>query len=119
MQNQKETMTLREFLYRLWFTRDDDLDVLQVLFTIIVVVTLMVTWHVITDVLISDIVKVEGLITLRWLTGLLVITAVPKWLVPFISEQTKTLTSPPAQTPDTWTDTMPSDTPLDGTHRWS
>jgi hypothetical protein len=70
------------FIYSLFFTRDDDLDVLQLLFTAIVLVTLLVAWKVTTETGMSDAVKTEGLITLRWLTGLLVVTAVPKWLVP-------------------------------------
>lgn len=70
------------FIYSLFFTRDDDLDVLQLLFAAIVVVTLLVAWKVTTGTGISDAVRTEGLITLRWLTGLLVVTAVPKWLVP-------------------------------------
>lgn len=70
------------FIYSLFFTRDDDLDVLQLLFTAIVVVTLLVAWKVTTETGMSDAIKTEGLITLRWLTGLLVVTAVPKWLVP-------------------------------------
>lgn len=72
------------FIYSLFFTRDDDLDVLQLLFTAIVVVTLLVAWKVTTESGMSDAVKTEGLITLRWLTGLLVVTAVPKWLVPAV-----------------------------------
>jgi hypothetical protein len=84
-------MPVKEFLYRLWFTRDDDLDILQVLFTAIVIVTLFITWHVATDDSITELVKIEGLVTLRWLTGLLVITAVPKWLIPFVTKQTQSI----------------------------
>jgi hypothetical protein len=73
------------FLYSLFFTRDDDLDVLQVLFTAIIVIALMATWHSITSILTEEAVKIEALVTLRWLAGLLVITAVPKWLVPTFS----------------------------------
>lgn len=86
-------MTFREFFYRLWFTREDDLDALQLLFTVIVIVTLMVTWKVTTVEGMADVVRVEGLITLRWLTGLLVVTAVPKWLVPFVIQAKGNLTS--------------------------
>jgi hypothetical protein len=75
-----------EFLHALFFTRDDDLDVLQVLFAAIIVVALMATWHSVTSTLTEEAVKVEALITLRWLAGLLVITAVPKWLVPAFGE---------------------------------
>jgi hypothetical protein len=75
-----------EFLYALFFTRDDDLDVLQVLFAAIIVVALAGTWHSITTESVSEVVQVEALITLRWLAGLLVITAVPKWLVPAFGE---------------------------------
>jgi hypothetical protein len=75
-----------EFLHSLFFTRDDDLDILQVLFAAIIVVALAGTWHSITTESVSEVVQVEALITLRWLAGLLVITAVPKWLVPAFGE---------------------------------
>ena len=80
------------FIYALFFTRDDDLDILQLLFAAIVVVTLFVTWNVsmMTDE--DPLVKIEALITLRWLAGLLVITAVPKWMIPFMSDHSKTIT---------------------------
>ena len=78
-----------EFIYKLFFTRDDDLDTLQVLFAAIVIVTLMITWKITTGMSVNDTVRIEGMVTLRWLTGLLVITAVPKWLVPFISNHKK------------------------------
>lgn len=81
-----------DFLYALFFTRDDDLDVLQVLFAIIVLQTLyIVTKLTLQYPEMSEAVRVESLVTLRWLTGLLVITAVPKWLVPFISSHTKNI----------------------------
>jgi len=81
------------FIYSLFFTRDDDLDVLQLLFAAIVVVTLLVAWKVTTGSGISDTVRTEGLITLRWLTGLLVVTAVPKWLVPAMVQSKTNLMS--------------------------
>lgn len=77
-----------DFIYALFFTRDDDLDMLQVLFAAIVIVALIITWYVAIPSGNSESVRIEALITLRWLAGLLVITAVPKWLVPFISKQT-------------------------------
>ena len=73
-----------DFLYALFFTRDDDLDSLQVLFAAIIIVTLMICWKIIIPTDTSENIRIEGLITLRWLTSLLVITAVPKWLVPFM-----------------------------------
>jgi hypothetical protein len=73
-----------EFIHALFFTRDDDLDILQVLFAAIIIVTLAVTWKAINILEVGDVVKIEALITLRWLSALLVITAVPKWLVPWI-----------------------------------
>lgn len=82
-------MKFKEFLYRLFFTRDDSLDVLQMLFSTIVVVALLVVWGGAVSDVTTESVKIEGLVTLRWLTGLLVITAVPKWLVPFMSKHTK------------------------------
>jgi hypothetical protein len=85
---------LVDFIYKLFFTRDDDLDILQVLFAIIIFVTLFVVWEVSLNDLTPATVKVEGLITLRWLTGLLVVTAVPKWLVPVMSKQVKALSQP-------------------------
>ncbi len=80
--------TLNNFLYQLFFTRDDDLDMLQVLFAMIICVTLFVTWSVMgqPNDFTPEAVKIEALVTLRWLAGLLVITAVPKWLVPSIQE---------------------------------
>jgi hypothetical protein len=82
---------LVDFVYALFFTRDDDLDVLQLLFATIVVVTLMVVWNVSMADGNDASVKIEGLVTLRWMTGLLVVTAVPKWLIPFVTKQTKIL----------------------------
>ena len=76
---------LANFVYALFFTRDDDLDVLQLLFAIIIVVTLGATWHIVTIGSADASVQIEALVTLRWLTALLVVTAVPKWLVPTIS----------------------------------
>lgn len=73
-----------DFLYALFFTRDDDLDSLQVLFAAIIIVTLMICWKIIIPTDTPENIRVEGLVTLRWLTSLLVITAVPKWLVPFM-----------------------------------
>lgn len=76
-------LSLREFAYRLLFTRDDDLDILQLLFMLIIVTTLVISWVVMVEQKESfEAVKVEALVTLRWLAGLLVITAVPKWLTP-------------------------------------
>jgi hypothetical protein len=80
------------FIYALFFTRDDDLDILQLLFATIIVVTLIVTWNVSTMTTEDPLVKVEALVTLRWLAGLLVITAVPKWMIPFMSDHSKTIT---------------------------
>jgi hypothetical protein len=74
-----------EFIHALFFTRDDDLDILQVLFAAIIITALAATWRTISIVDMGETVQVEALITLRWLAGLLVITAVPKWLVPTIS----------------------------------
>lgn len=84
----KKFKMFAKFLYQLFFTRDDDLDMLQVLFAAIVIVALVVTWNAMSYPLdiTSETVKVESLVTLRWLAGLLVITAVPKWLVPSIQE---------------------------------
>jgi hypothetical protein len=78
-----------DFVYALFFTRDDDLDVLQLLFASIVIVALIITWYVAIPSGNPENVRIEALVTLRWLAGLLVITAVPKWLVPFISNQSK------------------------------
>ena len=92
MRTVTETLNkLLEFLYALFFTRDDDLDMLQILFTAIIIITLMIVWHVSVMDANNDAVKIEGLITLRWLTGLLVVTAVPKWLVPLMVTHTQTL----------------------------
>jgi hypothetical protein len=71
-----------DFLYKLLFDREDALDALQLLFTAIVVVTLIVVWNLTGVTTEPAAVKVEALITLRWLVGLLVITAIPKWMIP-------------------------------------
>lgn len=78
-------MTAREFVYRLFFTRTDDMDVLQVLFAVIVLVSLAIVWRISVPGADPGTVK-EGLVTLRWLLGLLIITAVPSWLVPSITQ---------------------------------
>lgn len=72
------------FLYRLLFTRDDDLDLLQVLFLVIVGVTLAIVWRLVRPGT-PETVVIEGLVTLRWLVGLLVVTAVPKWMAPIVA----------------------------------
>lgn len=73
----------KEFIYRLFFTRDDSLDMLQLLFVAIIIVTLyVVCWTFVIAPIMSDAVRIEALLTLRWLAGLLVLTAVPTWLVP-------------------------------------
>ncbi len=95
--------SLGKFIYALFFTREDDLDTLQVMFAVIIVVALLILWRlsiVQTDT--SDTVLVEILKTLRWMIGLLVVTAVPKWLVPFMvnransaqQEETKNIEEP-------------------------
>jgi len=82
------------FLYALFFTRDDDLDVLQILFAAIVVVSLFAVWHISVGSSDNDAVKIEALVTLRWLAGLLVVTAVPKWLVPMVVKNKSNVTEP-------------------------
>lgn len=77
-------MRAREALYRLLFTRDDDLDLLQVLFLVIVSVTLAIVWRLAMPGT-AEAVVIEGLVTLRWLVGLLVVTAVPKWMAPMLA----------------------------------
>jgi hypothetical protein len=79
------------FLHALFFTRDDDLDILQLLFAAIIVISLIVIWYVAIPLPSTENVKIEALVTLRWLAGLLLITAVPKWLVPFIANHVKAL----------------------------
>lgn len=76
----------REFIYRLFFTRSDDLDVLQVLFTLIVLVTLGLCIYVILLGVNPEVAR-PVLETLRWLLGLLVLTAVPRWLVPYMTKR--------------------------------
>ena len=70
---------MKKFIYRLFFTRDDDLDILQVLFSSIVILSLIIIWHVTMATDTPDSVKIEALITLRYLAGILVITAVPSY----------------------------------------
>jgi hypothetical protein len=77
-------MTIRQFLYRLLFTRTDDLDTLQILFNLIVLVTLYTVHTSFSNQTTPPEVQIEALLTLRWMLGLLVITAVPVWLVPYI-----------------------------------
>jgi 4-amino-4-deoxy-L-arabinose transferase-like glycosyltransferase len=79
-----------KFIYALFFTRDDDLDILQLLFTVLVVMSLFILWKLtLIKAEVSDVVIVESIKTLRWMIGLLVLTAIPKWLVPFMSGQIK------------------------------
>jgi len=77
-----------KFLYALFFTRDDDLDILQILFSTIVIVAIIIAWKVNTATQMSDAVRIEGMVTLRWMIGLLVVTAVPKWLAPLVAQKT-------------------------------
>jgi hypothetical protein len=105
-----------DFLYALFFTRDDDLDMLQVLFAAIVVVALIITWYVAIPSGNSENVRIEALVTLRWLAGLLVITAVPKWLVPFISKHTKSVEGALKKGTDKAYDTYSSYEPSNDVH---
>jgi hypothetical protein len=73
---------MKTFIYRLFFTRNDDLDTLQILFNAVTIFTLIIVWRISNTS--SDAVQIEGLITLRYLFGALILTAVPKWLVPSI-----------------------------------
>jgi hypothetical protein len=75
------------FIYALFFTRDDDLDVLQLMFAVILAIATAVVWNLTNTVGMSDTVIIESLVTLRWMIGLLVVTAVPKWLVPYMVEK--------------------------------
>lgn len=99
-----------DFLYKIFFDREDALDILQVLFTVIVVITLLVVWNLSAAVEESATVKIEALVTLRWLVGLLVITAVPKWMIPsLVKILTKgSLPSTPPKT-ETYDDTPTED----------
>jgi len=72
------------FLYALFFTRDDDLDLLQVLFVIITLLAIYLAYYVVVLTDSTDPVKLEAFVTLRWMLGLLIVTAVPKWIVPSI-----------------------------------
>jgi hypothetical protein len=97
--------TLFKFLYQLFFTRDDDLDILQVLFAAIIVVTLVIAFRIFSVGDAQPTVQIQALVTLRWLVGLLVITAVPKWLVPFMvknvgSQPHEKQSSSSGETPD-------------------
>lgn len=77
-------MNAATFFYRLFFTRDDDLDVLQVLFIMVVLATLACVWRVVQPGA-TDSVVASGMVTLRWMVGLLAVTAVPKWMTPMIT----------------------------------
>jgi hypothetical protein len=72
------------FIYRMFFTRDDDLDILQLLFAILLVVAMKTAWFLSTSPNMSDAVRIQGVLELRWIIGMLVVTAVPKWLVPAV-----------------------------------
>ena len=94
---------LAKFFYQLFFTRDDDLDILQVLFAGIIIVTLMIAVHIFRVGATQPTVQIEALVTLRWLVALLVVTAVPKWLVPFMINSKSKMPAPqtpPEVTPD-------------------
>lgn len=79
-------MKTKEFLYRLLFDKEDSLDLFQILYYIIVVVTLVVIWRITGSDTNPENIK-EGLITLRYMMGLLVVTAVPKWLAQLLVKQ--------------------------------
>jgi hypothetical protein len=81
------------FFYALFFTRDDDLDVLQLLFTTIVVIAIILAWKANTVTGTSDAVRIETIVTLRWMVGLLAVTAVPKWLAPLIADKIPSILS--------------------------
>ena len=88
----KETLRrFFEFFYALFFTRDDDLDVLQLLFAVLVVSAIFIVWRITVPMEAPDAVRIEGLVTLRWIIGLLVLTAVPKWMIPFMVDNIKSL----------------------------
>jgi hypothetical protein len=102
---------LWEFIHALFFTRDDDLDILQVLFAAIILTALAATWRTINIVEIGETVKIEALVTLRWLAGLLVITAVPKWMVPMMGNIVS------KKLPDTSEESDPHEEINSGSHR--
>ena len=79
--------SIGKFIYALFFTREDDLDILQLLFASMIVVTLMIVWELFRNTAVPEAVLIEALKTLRWMIGLLIVTAVPKWLVPYITKQ--------------------------------
>jgi hypothetical protein len=74
---------MKNFLYRLFFTRNDDLDILQLLFATVAIIAIIITWNIAMTPSNADAVRIESLITLRYLLGLLVISAVPKWMTKF------------------------------------
>lgn len=82
----KHTTNFFKFIYALFFTRDDDLDILQLLFASIIIVALIIIWKINLIEFPEQELRIESLNTLRWLAGLLVVTAVPKWLVPTIAK---------------------------------
>jgi len=90
-------MSYKEFLFRLFFTRNDDLDILQVLFALIVVVTLILIVYMTVHKFDST-VLIEALLTLRWMIGLLVVTAVPRWLIPSVLRTLTTRNKKPRHT---------------------
>ena len=76
---------MKTFVYRLFFTRNDDLDTLQILFNLVVCFTIGIVMYLIKYNSDKDVI-IAGLITLRYTMGLLVITAVPSWLVPYFKK---------------------------------
>lgn len=99
---QRNSLTIKEFLYRLFFTKNDSLDTFQILFNLVICMTLLFVGYIIQNDTDKEVV-VEGLITLRYILGLLVLTVVPTWLVPFmIKSSTKLANHQPKNegTPD-------------------
>lgn len=84
---------LADFLRRLFFTRDDDLDLLQVLFVLLVGITAAASYEVIVHVAAAPgtasgtaVAMVhEAFLTLRVMFTALIVAAVPSWMVPAIT----------------------------------
>lgn len=74
----KKGMNTKQFLYRLFFTRNDDMDLLQVMYLICILYFFVAfgleaagTWNVSTG----------GWDMFKWVMSILAMTGVPKWVV--------------------------------------
>lgn len=82
MHKKEKKMGLETFLYRLFFTRDDDMDMLQVMYLICILFFFfsfaMLGWGKWT-------ITPEAWSMYKWVMSILAMTGTPKWVVSMIA----------------------------------